>query len=82
MVFDLADFDRILHEEVVEPLDHQHLNFVIAEFADGTAIPTAEALATHVWRRIAERLPPGVALYCVRIEEDAFLAAEYYGETG
>lgn len=81
MVFDLADFDAILREEVVEPLDHQHLNFVVPEFAAGTSIPTAEALAAHIWKRIEGRFPDGVTLYCVRIQEDVSLAAEYYGES-
>ena len=81
MVFALADFDTILREEVVGPLDHQHLNFVVPEFAAGTSIPTAEALAAHIWNRVAGRFPDGVTLYCVRIQEDAYLAAEYYGES-
>lgn len=81
MVLDLADFDAILQEEVVDPLDHQHLNFVVPEFAAGTSIPTAEALAAHVWNRLVGRFPDRVTLYCVRIQEDASLAAEYYGES-
>lgn len=80
MVMDLVPLDRILQDEVVAPLDHQHLNHAVPEFAFGGRIPTAEALAVYVWERIDPRLPEGVRLHCVRIEEDADLHAEYYGE--
>ena len=80
MVLDLERLDRIMHEEVVAPLDHQHLNHAVPEFAFGKTIPTAEALAVFLWRRIEPRLPDGVELRRVRIREDAHLYAEYLGE--
>ncbi len=79
MVMNLSDVDALLKDEVVDPLDHQHLNHVVRAFADGTAIPTAEALAVHVWDRLQARLPEGIDLVSVRIEEDDTLSAEYAG---
>jgi 6-pyruvoyltetrahydropterin/6-carboxytetrahydropterin synthase len=81
MLVDLAQLDRVLEEEVREPLDHRHLNHDVPEFAFGRQIPTAEALAVYVWRRVAARLPAGVRLEAVRIAEDDSLSAEYRGET-
>jgi 6-pyruvoyltetrahydropterin/6-carboxytetrahydropterin synthase len=80
MLVDLALLDRILDEEVRRPLDHRHLNFDVPEFAFGRQVPTAEALAVYVWRRLAPRLPAGVQLAAVRIAEDDSLSAEYVGE--
>lgn len=79
MIVDLGTLDRILREEVTDRLDHRHLNYDVPEFAFGKAIPTCEALAVHLWHRIAARLPAGVTLERVRIYEDPQLFAEYDG---
>ncbi len=79
MLIDLAELDRILQEEVRDPLDHRHLNHDVPEFGYGRQIPTAEALAVYIWQRIAPRLPEPVRLERVRVEEDWDLFAEYRG---
>lgn len=79
MIIDLVDLDTILREEVVDPLDHQHINHVVPEFAYGQRIPTAEAMAVYLWERIAPRLPAGISLQRVRVQEDAHLHADYHG---
>jgi len=81
MVMDLTALDRLLAETVREPLDHRHLNHDVPEFAFGRTVPTAEAIAVWVWRRLEPRLPPDVRLHAVRIEEDDDLFAEFFGET-
>jgi 6-pyruvoyltetrahydropterin/6-carboxytetrahydropterin synthase len=80
MVVNLADLDEILHAEITDRLDHRHLNLDVPEFAFGKQIPTAEALAVFVWGRIEPRLPAGVSLECVRVQEDPCLYAEYRGK--
>ncbi len=77
MVFDLARLDEILREEVLDPLDHQHINHAIPEFHYGQQIPTAEALAAYLWGRIVRRIPDGVELISVRVQEGPDLFAEY-----
>jgi 6-pyruvoyltetrahydropterin/6-carboxytetrahydropterin synthase len=82
MVVDLTLLDAILHEEVVAPLAGKHLNREVPAFAGGTPLlPTCEALATHLFARIASRLPRGVALERVRIAEDATLYGDCTGLT-
>ncbi len=76
MVMDLVALDRILHEEVVARFDGRHLNLDIPEFAYGRLLPTCEAIAAHVYPRVAGRLPAGVLLDRVRIAEDPSLYAE------
>jgi 6-pyruvoyltetrahydropterin/6-carboxytetrahydropterin synthase len=80
MLVDLALLDRVLEDTVRRPLDHRHLNHDVPEFAYGRLIPTAEVLAAWVWSRVAPRLPAGVRLHAVRIEEDPHLYAEYVGD--
>lgn len=75
MVVDLAALDRILEDEVLKPLAGKHLNEV-PHFAGGRPLPTCEAIAAYVFRRIAARLPAGVVLERVRIMEDPTLYAD------
>ena len=77
MVLDLAVLDRILQEEVVARLDGRHLNHEVPGLAD--TIPTCEALAMDVYRRLGPRLPGGVTLERVRIMEDPTLYADCTG---
>jgi 6-pyruvoyltetrahydropterin/6-carboxytetrahydropterin synthase len=79
MLLDLTLLDRILAEEVVAPLGGKDLNRDVPAFAGGTPIPTCEALAEHLYRRIAGRLPAGLRLTRVGVAEDATLQAECTG---
>jgi 6-pyruvoyltetrahydropterin/6-carboxytetrahydropterin synthase len=78
-VIDLGDLDRILQEEVVTRLDGKHLNEDVPGLAYGQMLPTCEALAMDLYRRIAPRLPRGVTLERVRIMEDSTLYADCTG---
>lgn len=81
MILDLPALDRILAEEVIERLDGRHLNLDLPEFAYGRLLPSCEALARHLFQRIAARLPAGVTLTRVRIAEDASLHADCTGDS-
>lgn len=80
MVMDLVALDALLAREVRDRFDHQHVNHAVPEFAYGRTIPTAEALAVHVWAHLEPHLPGDVRLVTVRIEEEPDLHAEYHGE--
>jgi 6-pyruvoyltetrahydropterin/6-carboxytetrahydropterin synthase len=79
MVVDLVELDRILQEEVVARLNGKHLNEDVPELAYDRMLPTCEAIAMDVYRRIASRLPQGVTLERVRIMEDPTLYADCTG---
>lgn len=79
---DLAGLDRILHEEVVAPLDHQHLNHAIAEFAEGRAVPTCENILRWLWPRIRQRISEPEHLHALRLHEDDRLHVDYFGGAG
>ena len=72
---DLGELDGVVDREVVQALDHQHLNSAVEEFA--TKIPSSENLVAWIRDRIKAALPPGVVLVKVRVEEDEDLASEW-----
>jgi 6-pyruvoyltetrahydropterin/6-carboxytetrahydropterin synthase len=76
MVVDLTLLDRLLHDEVVARLDGTILNEVVPEVAEGAALATCETLAVHLFGRLAGRLPAGVTLQRVRVQEDPTLYAD------
>jgi 6-pyruvoyltetrahydropterin/6-carboxytetrahydropterin synthase len=73
MVMNLVEIDALLHE-VIDPLDHRHLNLDIAYFA--SRIPTTENIALYIAERIADRLGHGCRLDRLRLYEDTTLWAE------
>jgi 6-pyruvoyltetrahydropterin/6-carboxytetrahydropterin synthase len=77
LLVDLAQLDAILRDEVVAPLDGRYLNRDVPAFAH--VLPTCEAIATHLFERIAARLPAGVRLERVRVSEDPTLHADCTG---
>ena len=76
MIMDLGVLDRVLAEEVTGPFHGHHLNDALPA---GAGLPTCEAVALHLFPRIAARLPAGVTLEAVRIAEDDTLHAECTG---
>lgn len=79
---DLAALDRVLHDVVVAPLDHQHLNHVVAEFAEGAAIPTCENILAYLWPLIEPRIQAPARLRSLRLHEDDRLFVDYFGGAG
>jgi 6-pyruvoyltetrahydropterin/6-carboxytetrahydropterin synthase len=79
MLVDVALLDRILGEEVLQPLAGKHLNLDLPVFAYGRTLPTCEALAAYLFPRISARLPRNVVLERVRIMEDPTLYADCTG---
>jgi 6-pyruvoyltetrahydropterin/6-carboxytetrahydropterin synthase len=76
-VVDLKQLKDVLNDEVVEAMDHRHLNKEVPEFA--TQIPTTENLAIAIWNRLDARLKVA-RLHRVRVYEMPDLFVDYYGE--
>lgn len=76
-VVDLKELKEILNREVVDAMDHRHLNKEVPEFA--AKIPTTENIAIAIWQRLNEKL--NVAkLHRVRLYEMPDLFVDFYGE--
>lgn len=76
-IVDLGALDTLVAREVIEPLDHQHLNVALPEFAPGGSIPSSENLIRWIHTKLIGELPEGVELTKLRLEEDEDLAAEW-----
>lgn len=76
-VIDLGALDSLVTLQIIEPLDHQHLNATIPEFGEGRSIPSSENLVQWIHARLESVLPKGVELARLRLEEDEDLAAEW-----
>ena len=77
MILDLGLLDRILEEEISRPFHGRQLNRDVAEFGPGGILPTCEAMAAYLFRRIGPRLPPPARLTRIRVEEDPTLYGEW-----
>ena len=78
MVFDLRELKDIIQAEVVEPMDHRHLNKEVPPF--DTVVPTTENIAAEIWRRLDAKLRrPHARLKNVRLFETADLFVDYGG---
>ena len=76
-VVDLGALDSLVNRQVIEPLDHQHLNVAIPEFGEGESIPSSENLVRWIHARLVGAMPEGAELAKLRLEEDEELAAEW-----
>src|SRR5579883_3442286 len=76
-VVDLRELKEILNREVLEALDHRHLNQEVPEFA--ARIPTTENLAIAIWDRLESKLKVA-KLHRVRLYEMPDLFVDFYGE--
>ena len=76
-VIDLKILKRIVHENVIEFVDHKNLNLDV-EFLKGK-IPTAENIAIGIWNQLVEKIPSG-KLYSVKLYETENNYVEYKGE--
>jgi 6-pyruvoyltetrahydropterin/6-carboxytetrahydropterin synthase len=79
MIFDLKELKDIINDEVIEPMDHRHLNYEVKPF--DTIIPTPENIAVEIWRRLEPRLRlPKARLRRIRLFETENLFVEYSGD--
>jgi 6-pyruvoyltetrahydropterin/6-carboxytetrahydropterin synthase len=79
MIIDLKLVKDILNREVVEVMDHRHLNFEVPPF--DSVVPTAENIAKEIWRRLEPHLSrTPVRLRQVRLWETEELFVDYSGE--
>lgn len=64
MVFPLTEFDRLVHE-VIDPLDHKHLNEEIDYFK--THRSTGEEIIKYLWEKLHEKF--GEKLWHIKLWE-------------
>jgi len=83
MIFDLVQFDRVVHERVIQHVDHQFIGS--REFPAGVTeeeafISTSEVITYQIWSWLLGAFPAGVQLKRIRLEETGSNHFEYRGE--
>ena len=76
-VIDLKKLKTIIRENVINKIDHKHLNLDVSFMRD--VIPTAENIALKIWEQLVDKIPSG-KLYSVKVYETENNYAEYKGE--
>lgn len=76
-VVDLKELKEIMQREVIDALDHRHLNKEVPDFAK--QVPTSENLAIAIWKRLEPKLKIA-RLHRVRLYETEDLFVDFYGE--
>jgi len=77
MVIDLKKLSDIISVEIIDRVDHKHLNHDV-DFLQGI-IPTAENLAIAFWKLLEKRLPQEKP-YSIKLHESDNNFVEYRGE--
>ncbi len=79
MVFDLRRLKELIQQAVIDPMDHRFLNYEVPPF--DKIVPTAENVATEIWRRLEPHFTAGRArLNNIRLYETEDLYVDYAGE--
>lgn len=76
-VIDLKQLRDIIELEIIDKVDHKHLNYDVP-FLEGI-IPTAENIAVIFWSILEKSIPMGT-LHCVKLYESDNNFVEYFGE--
>ena len=75
-VIDIQLLKQIIKQNIIDKVDHHHLNFDV-EFMKGI-IPTTENFAVAIWNELVNKIPSG-KLYSVKLYETEKNYVEYKG---
>ncbi|MCI0705938.1 MAG: 6-carboxytetrahydropterin synthase [Ignavibacteriae bacterium] len=76
-VIDLTKLKQVMKTEILDKVDHKHLNHDV-DFMQGV-IPTAENIAKAIWKILEPKITEG-KLISVRLQETENNSVEYRGE--
>jgi 6-pyruvoyltetrahydropterin/6-carboxytetrahydropterin synthase len=76
-VIDLKKLRDIIKENIIDKVDHKHLNYDV-DFLEGI-IPSAENLAAVFWNILKDKLYAG-ELHSIKLYESENNFVEYFGE--
>ena len=77
MIINLIDMSALITKEIIDELDHKHLNLDVPWLKG--VIPTVENLAVKIWERLEKAFPPGL-LHSVRLYESEDNFVVYHGK--
>lgn len=74
---DAASLDAVVNAQVIDQLDHKHLNTDVPQFADLN--PSVEHIVKVIWQMLDGKLPGGASLDEVRVWETGKTVCAYRG---
>ena len=77
MVVDMALLDQVVEKQLIQHVDHKHLNFDVS-FLEGIN-PSAENVVVAFWKELAPAVPGPATLYRLRLRETSKNICEYFG---
>jgi 6-pyruvoyltetrahydropterin/6-carboxytetrahydropterin synthase len=76
-VYDVKKLSIIIHQHVIEKLDHKNLNLDV-DFMAGQ-LCSIENLVVGIWKQLEPHLPEGVRLHRLKLYETPRIYVEYMG---
>ena len=76
VVINLTELKEVIRKEILDRMDHKHLNFDVPEFKNLN--PTTENISIVIWDLLEKQLPDNL-LYQVKIQETENNSAIYRG---
>lgn len=76
-VYDVKKLSSIIHQHVIEKLDHKNLNLDV-HFMTGQ-LCSIENLVIGIWQQLEPHLPEGVVLHRLKLYETPRIYVEYMG---
>lgn len=83
MVMNIADLKKSIQSEVLDLVDHKHLDLDVDYFRREKVVSTTENLAVFIWKQLVRNLSehyPLVQLYEIKIHETEKNIVVYRGE--
>jgi 6-pyruvoyltetrahydropterin/6-carboxytetrahydropterin synthase len=77
-IVDAKLLSKIINTHVIDVLDHRNLNLDVP-FMEGK-ICSIENLVYEIWLQLEHRLPDGVRLHSIKLDETPRIFVEYFGE--
>ena len=77
-VIDLKYFNELVQTEVINILDHSHIENDILWFKN--KMPSSENLTVYIWEILNNKIKLPVKLDRIKIKETPTISAEYYGD--
>jgi 6-pyruvoyltetrahydropterin/6-carboxytetrahydropterin synthase len=74
--FSIADFEKIVDDELIKVVDHKNLNVDVPEFSGSN--PTVENITAFAWNKLAGKFSHAM-LHCVTVWETDRTYCSYYG---
>ena len=76
-IIDIKALNAIVSKYIINIFDHSQIEKDIDWFKNKQ--PSTENMVFFMWNKIADKIPSGAILHCVKLRETPTIFSEYYG---